>query len=182
LQENPQWPPEHTGAALPTEVVQGEPHPPQLATSVWVSTQPLLQDVSVPVHPEEHVGGPPFCEAQTGVAEPAAHDTLQEPQWAAVLSCTHAPLQSEYPALHATVHAPLTHAGWPFGRVVHAVQDDPQAVAVLVASTQAWPQRVGALGGHVATHPYVPPEAAHSGVPASGSHARPHCPQFSPVV
>jgi hypothetical protein len=154
LQENPQCPLEHTATAWSTGVVHGEPHPPQLATSVWVSTQPLLQDVSVPAQPVEHVGGPPTCEEeQTGVPESAAHDTLQEPQWAAVLSCTHAPLQSAYPALHAMAHALLTHAGWPFGTVAHAVQDDPQAVAVLVASTQAWPQRVGAMAGHVVTHP-----------------------------
>ena len=152
MQENPQRPAEQTATALVTEVVQGEPHPPQLATSVWVSTQPLLQGVSVPAQPEEHVGGPPPCEEeQTGVPEP--QDTLHEPQWAAVLSCTHAPLQSVYPALHATVHALLTHAGWPLGTAVHAVQDEPQAAAVLVVSTQAWPQGVGALAGHVVTQP-----------------------------
>jgi hypothetical protein len=61
--------------------------------------------------------------------------------------------------LHATVQAPFTQAGVPLGSVVvhtwvpPSPAHPPQLPAVLVVSTQAPLQSVGALDGQLAKHP-----------------------------
>jgi hypothetical protein len=76
---------------LPTFVVHLVPHPPQLFTSLVVSTHVPEHDVGVPA-------GQPLTHApaeQAGVPESAAQTWPQEPQlFRSVCSLTQAPLQS----------------------------------------------------------------------------------------
>jgi hypothetical protein len=177
----PQLPREHVATAF--ALVHVVPHDPQLATSVERSTQASPQRLWPRGHPDAHDGGPPPAEGKhSGVPESALHDTSQYPQWADVRSDTHSPLQRVYPRLHATAHAPLTHAGCPFGSpVAHAVHEGPHAVAVLLVSTQAPLQLVGALEGQVVAHAWLAPEGAQSGGPPSTPQMLSQAPQLSGV-
>jgi hypothetical protein len=87
----------------------------------------------------------------TGVPASALQVTVQDPQWSTVSSVTHFPSQSVYPGSHESVQVLLTQAGWPCRSfVAHAVHEGPHAIAVLVVSTQAPLQLVGASGGQLA--------------------------------
>jgi hypothetical protein len=111
LQVKPHVLPLQVGLAFATVVEQTLPHVLQLLRSVAVSTQVPPQRIGVdPEHPDMHAFTPASGPApHTGVLPEQA--TPQAPQLVAVLSCTHAPLQSVYPALQVIVHALLTQAG-----------------------------------------------------------------------
>jgi hypothetical protein len=67
----------------------------------------------------------------------------------AVVSWTHAPLQSVYPVLQRNEHELLAHAGCALGTVVvHAVPQPLQLFGSVVRSTQLSLQFVGVVDGH----------------------------------
>jgi hypothetical protein len=76
----------------------------------------------------------------------------------------------------------LTHTACAWKTVVvHGVQLEPQAVAVLVVSTHV-PLQLVVVPEQDAAHAYVPPGPAQTGVPASALQRCPHAPQLVTVV
>jgi hypothetical protein len=95
-----------------------------------------------------------------------------------------APLQDEYPVLHAKVQALAAHAGPAFATaVVQTLPHEPQLLRSRVVSTHAVPQRAGVAAGHPETHAYIPesPPALEQ-VGALASHALPQPPQLAAFV
>jgi hypothetical protein len=153
LQVNEQVLPLHAAVALATLVVQTFPQPPQLLTSV-VSSWQVPPQRDCPVGQPEMQLYVPDPAAQTGVPPSGSHLTPHAPQLAVVSNWTHCPLQSEYPALHASEHVPEEHTAVAFATwVVHACPHDPQLFTSDVGSTQLPSHCVGALDGQAATHP-----------------------------
>jgi len=141
----------HAAVALATPVVHVWLHLPQLLTLLVVSTQPLLQIVSLEDgHPVAHEYDEP---EPTHAGVPPLHDVPQLPQLAVVVSWTQAPLQSVNPESHSKVQALLTHAAVALATlVVQGWPHVPQLLALLVVSTQPPLQFVGAAAGHPDTH------------------------------
>jgi hypothetical protein len=153
LQVKEQVPPLHTGAALATPVVQACPQPPQLLASVVASWHVPPQRICPEGHPEMHEYVPDPA-AHTGVPPSGSHLTPHAPQLETVSYCTHCPLQSEYPALHANEHVPEEHTAVAFAIwVVHACPHPPQLFTSDADSTQVPSHCIGALDGQAATHP-----------------------------
>ena len=97
------------------------------------------------------------------------------------MKSTHAPLQSVYPLLHVTAHALATQEAVPWATPVeHAWPHEAQLSGFPVVSTHVPLQSVGVAAGHPDAHAYVPPEAAHTGVPPL--HPRPQAPQLVALV
>jgi hypothetical protein len=133
----------HTACALATLVVHAWPQALQLFASLVVSTQLPLQFVgAMDGHPDTHEYAPAEP-AQTAVVP--LHALPQLPQLEAVVSSTQAPLQSEYPTLHAKEHVPAVHVGAAFAIAVHALPQAPQ-LAGPVRSTQSSPHAVNPAG------------------------------------
>jgi hypothetical protein len=101
LQAKPQVPPEHVAVAFATVVVHRLPHRPQFCVLVCSSTHVPPQRLVPDEQPETHTAGPPpsmppsaAAAEQTGAPASALQATPQKPQFCAVSSVTHTPLQS----------------------------------------------------------------------------------------
>jgi hypothetical protein len=96
---------------------------------------------------------PPSADGeQTGVPPSTLHEVAHAPQFIAVVSETHAPPQSVYPAPHEAVQVPPTQAGWPFATAGQTFPHVPQLVTELVMSTQD-PLHAIVLPEQEETHP-----------------------------
>jgi hypothetical protein len=121
--------------ALPLLTVHARPQPPQLVTSLPVSTQLIPQRVWPPTQPLEHM---PARVSQMGVE--SEHALPHIPQLLMVLSGVSQPLaaipsQSPKPALHmAITHAPAEQPAVALASV-HALPHIPQLAALVRVST-----------------------------------------------
>jgi hypothetical protein len=168
--------PTHAACALATLVEQAFEHEPQSLTSVVSLTHVLPQSVGV-------AAGQPDTQVeplQTGVPPVQASPQVLQLLLSLAVS-THAPLQSVYPALQASVHTLLRQTACALATLVEQTfPHDPQSAASLVVSTQEPAHRVGADARQPDVHEYVPPDAEHTGV--APVQALPHDPQFCAVV
>jgi hypothetical protein len=98
LHVNEHVPTAQTAVALPTDVVQALPHPPQLVRSTAVFVHPPLQREGVDDgQPDEQAYGPASMAggAQRGVPPSGSHAAPHAPQLADVVYETQPPPQGE---------------------------------------------------------------------------------------
>jgi len=147
--------PEHTAVAPEHAVLQ----PPQVAACEMSVSQPSaglpLQSIQPGAHDEAaNAQAPAVHDAAPLTCARPLQSLPQTPQLAvSVVTSTHAPSQSVYPALHVEVQAPLAHAACAWATVVeHAFPQAPQLPALLAVLTHVMPHAVGVAAGHPPAH------------------------------
>jgi hypothetical protein len=147
--------------ALATLVVHVLPQALQFFGSLVRSTQLSLQFVGVALgHTETQAYVPASPAAQTAVP---VHALAQLPQFAGVVSSTHAPpSQRPYPTAHEKEQTPEVHTGCAFATdVVHALPHEPQ-FSMLSAPSHTSPASAASPGSRASPAASSPPSAPPS--------------------
>jgi len=160
-------------AGTPYGAVQATAQPPQLFTSLVVSTsQPLTRLLSQSAVPGKvHVEQPQTPAAHLGVQPEVGHDAPHPPQWSTDVSVFTSqpfsvlPSQSAYPALQDTiVQTPELHTPAPLGGA-QALPHAPQLAAVVRGASQPSVTRP-LQSPHPLAHPWISQLAlTHAGTP-----------------